>query len=250
MRVGLFVTCLTDTFFPRVAVAVVKTLRHLGCDVGFPEEQTCCGQPGYTAGLPREAERLLVRMARVFDDYDYVVSPSGSCTAMVKLHGADLCRDDAERASVRALAAKCWEFTSFLDDVLAVDWHALGVRRTDAHTFHYPCHLRGLVDPSRAEKAAARLGDDYRAAEGFDACCGFGGTFATTCPEISAGMLRTKLRGIEATGAKLLVCNEGGCGLQIGGGLHRRESSIRIRHVAELIAEAQGWDLERLEAVV
>ena len=244
MRVGLFITCLTDTFFPRVGVAVVKTLRHLDCTVDFPAEQTCCGQPGYNTGLHGEAAKLIERMAEVFASFDYVVSPSGSCVAMVKLHGPHLFAPDDSRAGpVAALADKTYEFESFLTDVLQVDWDALGVQCPGRFTYHYPCHLRGLTDPRAAQEFAGRLGEGFVPMQRFDSCCGFGGTFAASYPGISDAMLADKIGCIEATGAETLICNEGGCGMNIAGGLHRRGRAVRLLHLAEIIAAAQGWEL-------
>ena len=243
MRVGLFVTCLTDTFYPRVGVAVVMTLRHLGCEVEFPEAQTCCGQPGYNSGLHAEARALIARMIDVFESYDHVVSPSGSCVAMVKLHGPHLFDDEAERARAQQLADKTHEFSSFLENVLKVSWEDLGIDCSGKFTYHYPCHLRGIVHQQDAQASAAKLGADFVPLERFDTCCGCGGTFAASYPEISDAMLDDKLRCIEATGANTLICNEGGCGMNLGGGLHRRGRGPRLRHVAEIIAESKGWEL-------
>jgi L-lactate dehydrogenase complex protein LldE len=243
VRVGLFITCLTDTFFPRVGVAVVKTLRHFGCDVEFPAEQTCCGQPGYTSGLLAESAALLERMVDVFEPYDHVVSPSGSCVSWVKLHGPQLFADAAKRARVEALGAKMHEFCMFLDQVLEVDWSTLGIELPGGFTYHYPCHLRGLVDASEAEAMVSKLDSGYTRCTGLEECCGFGGTFATSYPAISGAMLREKVRAIEKTGATTLICSEGGCGLNIAGSLRRRASAVRVRHVAELIAAAQGLKL-------
>ena len=247
MRVGLFITCLTDTFYPRVGVAVVKTLRHLGCEVEFPEAQTCCGQPGYNSGLKTEAGHLIARMAEVFAPYDYVVSPSGSCVAMVKLHGPHLFTDAPSQEKAQQLADKTHEFGSFLSDVLRVDWDELGVECSGSFTYHYPCHLRGLVHQQDASEVAQGLGSEFVPMERFDTCCGFGGTFASSYPEISGAMLADKLRCIENTGAETVICNEGGCGMNIGGGLHRSGSRVRLRHLAEIIAEAKGWELPQAE---
>ncbi len=244
MRLALFVTCLTDNFFPRVGLAVARTLEHLGCEVVFPEAQTCCGQPGYNSGCHREAADLVVQLADLFDEFEYVVTPSGSCAAMVKLHAIHLFERGSDRCrKVEALAAKTHEFSSFVTSILGVDWADLGVRLTDKFTFHYPCHLRGLTSPLQAEAEAARLGGGFVPLERADSCCGFGGTFATSYPEISARMLEDKVACIVASGATTLICNEGGCGLNIGGGLHRQRRDVRMRHIAELVAEAQGWQL-------
>src|SRR5436305_1496140 len=93
-NVALFVTCLTDQFYPRVGIAVTKILEHLGCRVSFPEGQTCCGQPFFNNGFKEEAGELAKRMVQVFEGYDYVVTPSGSCCAMVREQFPHLLHDD------------------------------------------------------------------------------------------------------------------------------------------------------------
>ena len=144
MEVALFVTCLTDTFYPRVGEAVVRVLRHFGCRVHFPADQTCCGQPAYNSGFHAEAATLVRRMTALFATSECVVTPSASCATMVKRHGPELFADDpAAQAAASRLAEKTWEFASFLRDVLHVDIAAhLGF--DEPVTFHYPCHAREL----------------------------------------------------------------------------------------------------------
>jgi L-lactate dehydrogenase complex protein LldE len=239
--VALFITCLTDAYYPRVGEAVVRVLRHFGCEVEFPVEQTCCGQPAFNSGFHSEAATIARRMLRVFEPYQMVVTPSASCARMVKHHYAELLDNDGqERAAAEWLAARTHEFTVFLTSQLGVDV-GRHLRFTEPITFHYPCHARGIYS---LEDLTGWLGGaeavDLRTPEHADLCCGFGGAFAVEHPEISGAMLTDKLEELAATGASLVICNEGGCGLHMAGGAHRRGVPLRFKHIAECLAESLG----------
>lgn len=242
LKVALFITCVTDSFFPRVGEAVVRILRHFGCTVEFPAEQTCCGQPAYNSGFHDEAAAVARRMTRVFAPYDCVVTPSASCAGMVKHHFPDLLCEyggDADGAGAR-LAGKTHEFFAFLTRILMIDVSAL-LKFAEPITFHYPCHARGIY---ALEELRGWLGGvpgvDLRVPKHADLCCGFGGTFAVDHAEISGAMLDDKLAEFTATGAKLVICNEGGCALHMSGGVHRKGLPLRFRHLAECLAESLG----------
>lgn len=241
MKVALFVTCLTDSYYPRVGEAVVRVLRHFGCQVEFPAAQTCCGQPAFNSGFHDQAAAIARRMLRVFQSYETVVTPSASCATMVKQHFPELLAADArQHAAAERLAARTHEFGTFLVNQLGVD---IGrhLKFAEPVTFHYPCHARGIYS---LEDLVGWLGGseavDLRTPEQADLCCGFGGTFAIEYPEISGAMLNDKLEELAATGAKLVVCNEGGCTLNIAGGAHRRGVPLRFKHLAECLAESLG----------
>lgn len=240
MRVGLFITCLTDTCFPRVGEAVVRVLRHFGCRVEFPQEQTCCGQPAFNAGFHEEAAHVARRMISIFEPYEYVVTPSASCAATVQERFIDLFRDDAETAEkARRLGVRTYEFLRFLTDVLDVD--VTGTLRFDEPvTFHYPCHARHSYSPG--ELAAWLSGGDggVKPPAHVDLCCGFGGTFAVEFPEVSAAMVGDRLDELTATGAQTVICNEGGCTLNLMGAAHRRGLPLRFEHMAERLARSLG----------
>ena len=246
MQVGLFIPCLTDTFFPRVGAAAVAVLRHFDCTVRVPLEQTCCGQPAFNNGLRRPPARLVDRLARIFEPDEYVVSPSASCVAMVTRHGPELFGEGTRRRErARALAEKTFELVTFLEEVLHVDLAELAPKEPPPRaTYHYPCHCRGLVSCGTAAQRADRLlGGAHVPLPRADQCCGFGGTFATDHHLISNTMLADKLDLIGETGAELLLCDEAGCRLNIAGGLHRRGAAVRVVHTAELIAESLGLRL-------
>ncbi len=245
MDVALFVTCLTDTFYPRVGMAVVKVLEHLGCTVHFPKAQTCCGQPMFNSGFEHEARGLARRMVDVFEPYACVVTPSGSCCAMVHDYYEQLLGDDpayAERA--RRLIHHTHEFVGFLTNVLHVDLRSLGCKWDGHVTYHYSCHLRGIGTTAGAGGAPDLLrqidGIRYSEAERLDQCCGFGGTFAVKWPEVSGAMVRDKVQCLAGTGAPVVVCNDGGCTMNIAGSAHRENAGLRFKHIAEIIAEGLG----------
>ncbi|MFD5555731.1 (Fe-S)-binding protein [Streptomyces sp. NPDC127068] len=247
MRVALFLTCVNDTLFPGTGRAVVALLSRLGVDVDFPLAQTCCGQPQYNTGYRRDTEPLALRYADVFDGYDAVVTPSGSCAAMVREHYPRL----GERARAegrggglaRALAAvvpRTYELTEFLVDVLGVT--DVGAHYPHTVTYHPTCHgLRALRlgdRPVRLLRAVRGL--ELVELPGAEECCGFGGTFAVKNPDVSVAMGTDKARAAEGTGAGVLCAADNSCLLHLGGILSRRGSRVRPVHLAEILAGTGG----------
>lgn len=242
MRIALFITCLTEQFYPRAAVAVVKVLEHLGHTVEFPGAQTCCGQPMFNNGLHDEARDLARRMIAVFDSAEVVVTPSGSCAAMVREQYLRLWPEHTrEHRSAVSLASRTYEFVEFLVKVLRVDLHALGVDWPGTATYHRSCHLRGLGLASEAEdllRQVKRL--EYTELARIEQCCGFGGTFAVNYPQISGAMVADKVSAIRESGSQHLVCNEAGCAMSIAGGCRRSGTPVKLLTIGELIAEGLG----------
>lgn len=242
MDVALFVTCLTDTLAPRVGLAVVRVLRHFGCTLHFPKDQTCCGQPAYNNGFHDEAAAMGRRLIDVFEGYEHVVTPSGSCAAMVVHHLPELLESDAVYAEKsRNLAGRTWEFGQFLADVLKVDLSSIAVDPARPITYHYSCHMRGIQSAERATQMVSSLGGiDYRPIEQLNQCCGFGGAFGAIFPNISNAMASDKLDTIKRTGAEVVICNEAGCSMTIEGTARRRGVDLKFKHLAEVLAESLG----------
>ena len=246
MNVSLFITCLTDTFYPRVGRAVTAVLEHLGCAVDFPAAQTCCGQPMFNTGCHDDAAHLARRMVGVFESSEHVVSPSGSCCAMIRDYYEELLAEDAAWADrAKALVGRTYEFAEFLLKVLKVDLRALGCRwagnGAGTFTYHYSCHLRGLGMTDEAVQLLQQIdGIEYVPLDKADQCCGFGGTFAVKYPAISGAMLRDKAACIADSGADVVVCNDAGCTMNIAGYCHRQGMDVRFMHIAEIIAEGLG----------
>jgi L-lactate dehydrogenase complex protein LldE len=236
-RVGLFVTCLVDIFRPTVGFAAVDLLERAGCRVEVPRAQTCCGQPAYNLGDRADAIDLARRVIEVFEGFDYVVAPSGSCAGMIREHYAELLRDDPEWGPrAHRLRHRTWELVSFLVDVM-------GVERVDAAyegtvTYHDSCSgLRELGIKEQPRRLLGTVGGlSLHELPDAEVCCGFGGTFCVKYPEISNRMVEDKAEKIEATGADTLLAGDMGCLLNMAGKLKRRGSHVRVRHVAEVLA--------------
>ncbi|OLF15401.1 (Fe-S)-binding protein [Actinophytocola xanthii] len=230
-------TCLTDTFFPDTARAVVRLLERLGCTVEFPPAQTCCGQMHYNTGYRRQATTLARHTARTFADYDAVVAPSGSCAGMVR----DL-YPGLHRSTVR-VAGRTYELSEFLVDVLGVE--DVGAYFPHRVTYHPTCHSLRMLGVG--EKPLRLL----RAVRGLElvelpaarSCCGFGGTFALKNADTSTAMLADKMRNVLDTGARVLTAGDNSCLMHIGGGLTRLNTGVRTLHLAEILAstEEEPW---------
>ncbi|MGW5446680.1 (Fe-S)-binding protein [Streptomyces asiaticus] len=247
MRVALFITCVNDTLYPRTGQAVVTLLERLGVEVGFPEAQSCCGQPQFNTGYRHETEPLMRRYAAAFRDYEYVVTPSGSCAAMVRDNyprmGAKAAAEGRgqELADVAAEAVpKTYELTEFLTDVLKVT--DVGAYYPHTVTYHPTCHglrMLKLGDRPRSLLAAVQ-GLNLVELPGAEECCGFGGTFAVKNAAVSAAMGADKARNITATGAEAVCTLDNSCQLHIGGTLARQGSTVRPVHLAEILASTEG----------
>ena len=229
------VTCLGDVFRPNAAMATVRVLERLGVRVHFPEQQTCCGQPFYNSGFLEGARDLARHTIQAFADDRPVVTPSGSCAAMLKLEYPHLFPDDPEWARrAEHLAARTFELSDFLVNQLMVT--NVGARFEGKVAYHYACHLRGLGLKDEAEALIRNVeGVDYRPLRAQDQCCGFGGSFAVRYPQISTAMVRDKVTCVIETDADVLISTDTGCLMNIGGALHRNELRTRTMHLAELL---------------
>ena len=230
-RVALFVTCLADTLYPEVGKATVTVLERLGVEVAFPLEQTCCGQLHGNSGYPAEAAGLARRFVEIFEPYDAVVTPSGSCAAQVREHVPALLGGDDH-----GVPARTWELSQFLTGVLGVD--DVGSRYAGSVAYHPTCHSLRLLGVGDAPLRLLRGVPGLELVDLPDAeeCCGFGGTFAVKNADVSAAMLDEKLAAIAASGAEAVCACDSSCLMHIGGGLHRRGSAVRTVHLAEILA--------------
>jgi L-lactate dehydrogenase complex protein LldE len=236
-RVGLFVTCLIDAMRPSIGFAAIQLLEEAGCTVEVPQDQTCCGQPAFNSGDTAHAAGLARQLVEVFEPYDYVVVPSGSCGGMIHRHYAEALADDpAWRARAGALGEKTYEITTFLADVRGYRPKGRELRATA--TYHDACAgLRELDVFGQPRKLlAAVAGLQMRKLEGNDVCCGFGGTFCVKYPAISNAIVEEKAAAIEQTGADLLLAGDLGCLMNMAGKLSRRGSPVRSYHTAEVLA--------------
>jgi L-lactate dehydrogenase complex protein LldE len=235
--VGLFVTCLVDLIRPRIGFAAIKLLEAAGCRVEVPLDQTCCGQPTFNAGATDHASDLARQLISQFAPYDYVVAPSGSCAAMIKLHYAEALVDEPQwLPQAEALAAKTWELMSFLVEVRGL--RPEGVALDATATYHDSCS--GLRELGIAAQPRALLGAvaglEMKPLPGSETCCGFGGTFCVKYPAISNAIVEEKATAVDGTGADLLLGGDLGCLLNIAGKLARNGSKTRVMHAAEVVA--------------
>jgi L-lactate dehydrogenase complex protein LldE len=238
--VALFVTCLVDLLYPEVGTSTVALLRDAGVAVDFPGSQTCCGQPPYNSGFHEDARRMGRTLLDAFEGAEAVVSPSGSCTAMVRSHFPHLFADTADAARARELAAKTYELSEFLVDVAGLE-RGEGSFPARA-TFHDSCHgLRELGLTGQGRKLLGGIeGLELVEMARPDSCCGFGGTFAVRLPEMATTMADDKLEQATATDADVLVAGDSGCLMHLAGRAARTRGGPRAMHLAVLLAEARG----------
>jgi L-lactate dehydrogenase complex protein LldE len=236
MKVGLFVTCLVDLVRPNIGFATLKLLEDAGCDVVVPATQTCCGQPGYNSGAREVSKTLARKVLAEFRDCDYVVAPSGSCSGQMKVHAAeDLFKGAPEEAEFRALAAKWFELSDFLLNVLKV---SVPKQEIGTVTYHDSCSgLRELNVKAQPRALLAQAGAVINEMPDCEKCCGFGGSFSVKLGEISTRMAENKCANIRASGAPMIVGGDLGCLLNIEGRLRRTgDETTRVAHFAEVIA--------------
>lgn len=243
-RVALFATCFNGVMWPETPKAVVRLLRRLGCEVGFPLEQTCCGQMCTNTGYADEALSAVRTFAAAFGRYDAVVAPSGSCVASVRHQHRGVAARSGDRRlqdDIASLTPRVYELSEFLVDVLGVT--DVGAYFPHRVTYHPTCHsLRMLRVGDRPLKLLEAVrGIDLVDLPGADQCCGFGGTFAMKNADTSVAMGSEKARAARETGAEVLVAGDNSCLAHIGGLLSRERSGMRVMHLAEILA-ATGDD--------
>jgi L-lactate dehydrogenase complex protein LldE len=244
MAVALFVPCYIDQFYPDVAIATLELLEGLGVDVVYPRGQTCCGQPMSNTGCSGDTAPVARMFVKMFADYDAVVCPSGSCTAMIRHHYAEYFDSDDEQ--FQHVTARTFELCEYLHDELKVE--RLDVRFPHRVSLHQSCHgLRELrLGPSseamtpRVDKVR-RVMDlvqdiEWRTPTRKDECCGFGGTFAVNEADVSASMGRDRIADHLANESEVIVSADMSCLMHLEGLIRREAKPIRIMHVAQVLA--------------
>ena len=227
-----------DTFFPEAGEAPVRLLRRFGAAPVFPKGQTCCGQPAFNAGYEAESRAAAAHFLSVFGGDDPIVTPSGSCAAMVKHHYPDLFRDDPGMLrKARRAGERIHELSQFL--VRVAEAHETGLRGEGAVTYHSSCHLtRSLgVREEPLLLLQSMKGATFVPMADAARCCGFGGTFMAKLPEVSCVLAEEKAAAIEATGADTVTGCDSGCLMNIADAMRRRGTKIRVAHMAQLLAE-------------
>jgi L-lactate dehydrogenase complex protein LldE len=244
-RVGLFIPCYIDQFYPQVGLATVTVLERLGVEVDYPTAQTCCGQPMANTGCTDQAAPLAHRFFEIFRDYEYVVCPSGSCTSMVRTHYDDYFQSEP---AFEPFKHRVFELCEFLVDVLKID--QLGGKFPHKVGLHNSCHgLRELrlgkgsetVGPAynKSRQLLAGLnGISFAELSRVDECCGFGGTFAVNEEAVSCMMGLDRVADHETAGSEIITASDMSCLMHLEGLIRRQKKPLRVMHIAEILAEA------------
>lgn len=236
-HVGLFVTCLVDIYRPNVGFATLRLLEDAGCKVSVPESQTCCGQPAFNSGETKNAATIARNTITAFEEFDYIVAPSGSCAGMLKHHFPELLENDKQWSDKAVeFSSRVHELTEFLVDVLHIQ--SINTELKEKVTYHDSCSsLREMEVSEQPRHLLAQVkGVELTELADTQVCCGFGGTFCVKYPEISERLVTDKVALIEQSGADVLLAGDMGCLLNITGRLSRLDKTVRTYHVAEVLA--------------
>ncbi|MCB0560537.1 MAG: (Fe-S)-binding protein [Lewinellaceae bacterium] len=241
MKIGLFIPCYIDQFYPQVGIATLELLEKLGCRVEYPAGQTCCGQPMANTGCEQDATTTYQHFVQLFHAFDYVVAPSGSCVYHVRKH-YDIIEQTEE---VKRVRKNTLDLAEFLLDVLQVK--RLEARFPHKVGLHQSCHgLRGLRLGSGSERIlepSSKLNTLLRMVAGIelveltraDECCGFGGTFAINEPAISVKMGKDRIADHERQGVEVLTAGDMSCLMHLEGIIRRQRKTIQVKHIAEIL---------------
>jgi len=241
MTVGLFIPCYVDQFYPGAAIATLQLLEKLGCDVVYPKNQTCCGQPMANSGFEHLTGGCNELFIDNFAEFDYIVAPSGSCV----LHIKDHIHDDKRPKEAAGVSKKIYELTSFLTDVLKVT--SLPAKFPHKVGMHQSCHgQRGLHLSQMTELVApyySKPGSLLNMVEGIelielnrkDECCGFGGTFCVAEEAVSVKMGKDRVADHLEHGAEYITGVDMSCLMHMEGILNRQGSKVKVLHIAEIL---------------
>lgn len=231
-RIALFVPCFVDQVCPQAGVDMARVLRRIGCDIWFPDEQTCCGQPAFNTGYWNDARAVAERFLRVFENAEAVVGPSGSCVTMVRKFYPELLG--------RASDERFFEFSEFLTKVAKVE--DMGARFPHRVTMHDSCHALRELGIREGPRRLLRNVSGLELVEMRDSeeCCGFGGTFAVKFGAISAAMADVKLGNARDTNAEFVTSVDPSCLMHLDGVLRERKSPMRTIHLASILASGEG----------
>lgn len=246
MKIGLFVPCYINQFYPQVAIATLELLEKLNLKITYPAEQTCCGQPIANTGFEKTAIPSYKHFVETFSDYDYIVSPSGSCTHHVRHHFNLIEQTDA----VKHVRSRTYELTQFLVNILKKDNfkaefpHKVGL--------HQSCHgLRGLRSGKSSEifeeipSVARQLLNHVKGIELIeptrtDECCGFGGTFAVSEEAVSVKMGVDRINDFLNKNVEVITATDMSCLMHLEGLIRRQKLSVKVKHIAEILNSTGG----------
>ncbi len=235
LKIGFFVTCLVDAMRPNIAFASIKLLELANCEVVIPSAQTCCGQPAYNNGDIDTNKEIAANVIDVFQKYDYLVAPSGSCIGMIKHHYPELFKNEPYLNKAKSLSEKSYEILTFLNEILKVN---IDEEFDNSVTYHDSCSgLRELGIKNQPRELLAKVKKlNLIEMEDTDVCCGFGGTFCVKYPDISTSLVTDKVQNIINTGAAVLLSGDLGCLMNIAGRCERMNKPVRCYHTVEVLA--------------
>jgi L-lactate dehydrogenase complex protein LldE len=236
-KVYFFATCLIDLMYPKAGLAGMQLVKRAGVEVIFPRDQTCCGQPAFNSGYRDEALAVARAQLASFKRDIPVVVPSGSCAGMIKHHWPELFEGESDEQRALDVAARTYELTEFLVDVLDVRLNDLGTPTRIA--IHTSCSARremGVAD--RIQSLVAQLDSvEVLTQDRESECCGFGGTFAVKQADVAGAMVKDKTDALRATGAERVISQDCGCLMNIGGAFEHQGDGPTTQHVAEFLLE-------------
>ncbi|SRR5690606_8398646 len=239
MRVELFIPCFIDQIYPQTAFNTLKLLQRAGCEVVYNPNQTCCGQPAYNAGFWDEAKKIGLKFLNDFSEDCYIVSPSASCTGMIKNGYDDLFTNSIEHNRCRNIQGNIYELTDFLVNVVKKDY--FGAELIGTAVYHDSCS--GLRECHIKEEPRQLLGQvgglELLSMRDQEACCGFGGTFAVKFEGISAAMAEQKIQNALAVNADYIISTDSSCLLQLQGYIDKHKLPIKTLHIADVLTS--GW---------
>ncbi len=240
-KVALFSGCVQDFVYPEQSVATVESMKNKGVNLEFPMDQSCCGLPLQMMGEVIAAKEVAIQNMEAFEgsDCDYILTMCASCASHLKHNYMKMLGKDPKYATrVKAFADKVIDYSSFMNDVLAVEEGDFLDSKGDAVTYHAPCHLcRGLDVKNAPRELMAKAGLDYKESAEEEVCCGFGGTYSVKFPKISEQLLEKKINNAKESGAKVLLTDCPGCVMQIRGGARKQGADLEVKHIAEYMAD-------------
>ena len=241
MIVDLFIPCYIDQFYPNVGIATLQLLEKLGCDVSFPLNQTCCGQPMANSGYASFDGGCDKNFVNNFSGFDYVVAPSGSCVLHVKEH----LQDDANKEAALHIRSNIYELSEFLTDVLQVK--QINASFPFKVGFHNSCHgQRGLHLSSMSETVSPAFskplqllnmvkGIEIMHPKRNDECCGFGGTFCVFEEAVSVKMGKDRIAEHDENEVDYITGVDVSCLMHMEGILKRNADKVKTIHIAEIL---------------
>jgi len=236
-KVLMMGTCLCDSFFDAAARATVEVLEHLGVEVVFPADQTCCGQPAFNSGDWKSARKVAKHCAKVFSGQLPVIVPSGSCAAM-NFHGNLLQFEEDTPPAIASLARRTWEVFDFIVNGLGIAKWEGAMEKPTRVAFHASCHTKDTPTPEAVVRLLSSIGNLELVDFGQqDQCCGFGGVFSVVFPHISGRMGTVKLDHILEAKPDLLCAADMSCLMHLGGIAQRQGRNIPYLHAIEILRD-------------